>query len=139
MTNLTITHEQHQKLTEMCKVLFPIDYKNRKGENITIFKKGCPHCLQEWVLTEVELGNDENSKTYYVTDDIGNNKPIFEFLLTDFQYKLYVIYDSHICGTGADYFEDMITTQSFNATLIDYMYEQFKEIDDKTWKFYNLK
>ena len=142
MKNIELTKEQIYKLTIMCFTLLPKYFNN------------------ELLKSRVE-SNEFNLKNYYLINghgkihyvDIDNpsyvfaDKTLYEikndvnwlsFLLTTFQDKLYTVYDTFICGTGADYFNDLICENGINSKLIDKMFEQFEKIDNKTFKFYNL-
>ena len=71
--------------------------------------------------------------------EIQSNLHWIEFLTTYFQEKLYCVYDTFVNGTGADYFLDLIESNGINSNLIDKMFIQFNQIDEKTFNYYNLK
>lgn len=111
MKGIELTDTQRNKLLIMSKTLFPYNDIVSEGSWIYFSKKQIRLASIPWI----------------------------EFLLTKFQIRLYKIYDTYINGTGADYFEELIISNGINADLIDKMYAQFKQIDDKTFEYYNLK
>lgn len=125
MNYIEVTEEQESKLAEMCKKLFPeytINEVDGSGKFLVVlqFVKHSGYFIH--------LVDDSQSKVTSI--------PWLEFLLTTFQTRLYKVYDTWVNGTGADYFIELIDFGGIGAHLIDKMYTQFKQIDDKTFEYF---
>ena len=140
---IDLTKDQIYKLSLMCFTLFPESF-NREGLLSERCESDAYKNLKNYYLI------NGHGKIHYTTATyseffkrfdyhIHNDINWLDFLLTTFQNKLYTVYDTFICGTGADYFNDLITENGINSKLVDKMFEQFNKIDNKTFEFYNLK